>query len=258
MRIALISDIHGNAIALDAVLRDVEKRGEVDAYWVLGDLVAIGPDPIGVMARLMSLPNAVFIRGNTDRYIVTGDRPEPSEAEVASDPSLLSRYREVNECFAWAQGAITGAGYFEWFSGLSLEHRYTLADGTRCLGVHASPGKDDGPGVNPLSTDADLRKLFKDCAADIVFVGHTHAPCDRMVDDIRLVNLGSVSNPHPPDLRASYVLLEASMNSYELAHHRVEYDHATVISECERLKHPATRFITRLMLGQNKPPWEAA
>jgi predicted phosphodiesterase len=67
MKIALISDIHGNSIALDAVLSDVRFAGGVDEYWIVGDHVAIGPDPNGVLERLTSLPEVSFTRGNTDR-----------------------------------------------------------------------------------------------------------------------------------------------------------------------------------------------
>ncbi|MEM7738574.1 MAG: metallophosphoesterase, partial [Deinococcota bacterium] len=195
MRIALLSDIHGNSIALNAVLQDIAAQGGVDGYWILGDLVAIGPDPIGVMEQLTALPHAVFTRGNTDRYTVTGERPSPFETDVKQDLDLLPLYKEVNNCFAWTQGAITAAGYFEWLSNLELEHRHTLPNGIRCLGVHASPGRDDGSGVHPKSTQQELQTLVGGCGADIVFVGHTHASCDITVEDIRIVNLGSISNP---------------------------------------------------------------
>ena len=76
-RIAILADIHGNSIALDAVLADLDARGVVDEYWVLGDLAAIGPDPIGTLDRLAALPGARFVRGNTDRYLLTGERPRP-------------------------------------------------------------------------------------------------------------------------------------------------------------------------------------
>jgi predicted phosphodiesterase len=95
MRVAILSDIHGNSIALDAVLADLRSHGGVDAYWVLGDLVALGPDPIGVLERLDRLENASFIRGNTDRYTAMGDRPPPTLEEVAQDPSLVPRLIEV-------------------------------------------------------------------------------------------------------------------------------------------------------------------
>ena len=61
-RIALLADIHGNSLALDAVLAHIQAQGGVDDYWVLGDLCAIGYDPVGVLERLSALPNAIFIR----------------------------------------------------------------------------------------------------------------------------------------------------------------------------------------------------
>ena len=75
MRLALFSDIHGNPLALDAVLADIQRQGEVDAYWVLGDFAALGYDPVTPLEYLIALPNASFTRGNTDRYVVTEDLP---------------------------------------------------------------------------------------------------------------------------------------------------------------------------------------
>jgi predicted phosphodiesterase len=73
MRLAVLSDIHGNPIALDAVLEDVQSTGGADLFLLLGDLVAIGYDPIGVLERIAALPNVRSVQGNTDRYVVTGD-----------------------------------------------------------------------------------------------------------------------------------------------------------------------------------------
>jgi len=56
MRVALLSDIHGNSIALEAVLNDIALQGGADAYWILGDLVALGPDPVHVLEQLSALP----------------------------------------------------------------------------------------------------------------------------------------------------------------------------------------------------------
>ena len=67
MRLAIFSDVHGNPIALDAVLRDVRERGGADGYWVLGDIVALGYDPVGVLEQLAALSGLVAVRGNTDR-----------------------------------------------------------------------------------------------------------------------------------------------------------------------------------------------
>ncbi len=78
MRLALFSDVHGNPVALDAVLADIAAQGQVDAFLVLGDVAAIGYDPVAVIERLVALPNVHFVRGNTDRYTTSGERPPPT------------------------------------------------------------------------------------------------------------------------------------------------------------------------------------
>lgn len=243
MRIALFSDIHGNTLALDAVLQDIQQQGGVDAYWILGDLVAIGPDPIGVLERLDSLKNTSFTRGNTDRYIVTGERPPPTVQDVKNDFNAISVFKSVNESFAWTQGAITVANYLEFLTQLPLHFETTLEDGTNFLGIHASFGTDDGVGVKPETSDADLQKLFVGCTADLICVGHTHSACDRYIENKRIVNLGSISNPATQDLRASYVLLESSKSGYTLEHHKIAYDYKAFLDLCKQIKHPATEFI---------------
>jgi len=254
MRIALLSDIHGNPIALDAVLKDVQAQGGVDTYWVLGDLAAIGHDPVGTLERLAGLPNVRFTRGNTDRYVVTGERPNPTFAAVESDPRLLLPFVEIAQSFAWTQGAITVTGWLPWLAALPLEQRAVLPDGTRLLGVHGAPGSDEF-GVNPGLSQAELKSLFAGCAADLVCVGHTHWPLDVRVGSVHVVNLGSVSNPLPPDLRASYVMLEANDTGYRLQHRQVDYDHQAVIAAVQQVQHPGTDHITRHMLGQQRAGW---
>src|SRR5260370_28343520 len=88
MRLAILSDIHGNPLALDAVLADIQSQGEVDAYWVLGDFAALGYDPKTPLEKVTALSHGSFTRGNTDRYAVTQDHPVPPP-KVAGDPSLL-------------------------------------------------------------------------------------------------------------------------------------------------------------------------
>lgn len=255
MRLALFSDVHGNSIALDAVLADIQAQGGVDEYWVLGDLAAIGHDPVGTLERLARLPNARFVRGNTDRYLVTGDLPKPSLNDVEQDTTLLPKLVEVARSFAWTQGAVTSNGWLNWLSQLPIEQRLTLPDGTRLLGVHASAGKDDGRGAYPGIGNAELASLMQGCNADLVCVGHTHGTLDMTVNGIRVVNLGSVSNSFQPDLRASYAIIEANAAGYRVIPRRVEYDREAVIAAIRNVRHPASEFIIRYMLGQNRPHW---
>jgi predicted phosphodiesterase len=255
MRIALLSDIHGNPIALDAVLADVAAEGGADAFWVLGDLAAIGYDPAAPIRSALELPNVRFGRGNTDRYLVTGERPGPTLEDARRDPDLLPRMVEMAHSFAWTQGYLTAAGWLSWLADLPLEQRLTLPDGTRLLGVHAAPGLDDGPGVHPGLTDADLGALLAAAEADLICVAHTHVPLDRSVAGGRVVNLGSVSNPLTADLRASYVLLDAAASGYRLRHRQVAYDLNAVIAAIRASRHPTAELIVRHFRGEIRSPW---
>lgn len=255
MRIALISDIHGNSIALDAVLADIEGQGGVDGYWLLGDFSAMGFDPVGVLERAAKLPNAVFTHGNHDRATITGERPGPSDEAAQAHPKLVPFVLSMAASHAWAQGQILASGWWNWFTQLPLETRLTLPDGTRMLGVHSAPGTDDGPGIIPLMSDDELRVLLKPAEADLVIVGHTHVPLDRSVNGMRVFNLGSVSNPLRERLEASYAILEANDAGYTLQLRYVDYDHEAVIEALRRLKHPAAEFLARFIRGEVTPPW---
>jgi predicted phosphodiesterase len=246
MRLALLSDIHGNPIALDAVLKDIESQGGVDAYWVLGDVAAIGYDPIGVIERLAALADVRFVRGNTDRYTVTGERPLSIAAQVQQDLGLLPVFVELVESFAWTKGAISATGWLEWLANFPLEQRLALPDGTRLLGVHAAPGTDDGDGIHAGLTDDALRVMLNNCEADLVCVGHTHRFLDRIIDGIRVVNLGSISNPVTPDLRASYALLTATTSGYQLQMRYVEYDWQAVLVAIQQSGHATKPYLTHI------------
>lgn len=94
VRVAVFSDVHGNALVLDAVLRAATEEG-IDTFWCIGDLAAHGPRPVEVVERLRALAGLVCVRGNTDRYVLTGDvsgmippvdRPNaPEEYRVLAD-----------------------------------------------------------------------------------------------------------------------------------------------------------------------------
>src|SRR5215213_10103440 len=117
MRYALLADIHGNSIALDAVLNELSG---VDAYLLLGDYCAIGADPIGVLERISKLPNAYFVKGNTDHYIANHyeDYPSPKADEALHHAEKINTLAEISRDFSWTQGMITAGGYFDWIVAL--------------------------------------------------------------------------------------------------------------------------------------------
>lgn len=251
MKIVLLSDIHGNDLALQAVLNDLERQGGADVHWVLGDLAAIGHAPVKALEMLASLPNLVVIRGNTDRYLVTGERPGPTRAQALADSSQLDLLIELEGNFSWTQGAVTAAGWLEWLTGLPLEFRETLPDGTRVLGVHASPGRDAGPGLLPDEAHAETQALLGDCTEDLVLVGHTHQAFSFRFGDQHIINPGSVSNPGGTDPRASYATILADADGYRVAFHKVAYDYRRAIQILEEIKHPARKFIIQHLGGED-------
>jgi predicted phosphodiesterase len=185
------------------------------------------------------------VRGNTDRYVVSGDRPSPSIEEAKSNFELMGALVEVANTFAWTQGMITAGGWLPWLHELPVEMRIELPNGTRFLGVHASPGRDDGSGIGPHMNAAEITPLLQDCAADLVCIGHTHCPFEHRVDGVHVVNPGAVSLSVTADKGASYLLLDTAEKGYSVQHCSVPYDRAAVIDQLNRLQHPGRGYLIK-------------
>lgn len=246
MRVAIFSDVHGNPLALDAVLADIERAGGVDAYWFAGDAAMIGFDPVGAVERLLNLSNLVAVRGNGDRRLAT-DPDVVREItnrflETASLPKAKI-WRSVLADSKWTRDLLKAAGHYEWIATLPLEQRIALPNGMRILLVHAAPGTDEGPGIHAGQSDDDLRGLLAGAEADLLFVGHTHRPLDRTVDGVRVINLGSVSNPPGDDKRAMWTLLDAGESFHTVEHRRVDYDLGAVRERLNRDSVPAREYV---------------
>lgn len=253
MRVAVFSDIQGNPLAFDAVLADIDAAGGVDAHWFVGDAAALGFDPVGCVQRIAALPNLTAVHGNTDRHTVFDD-PEADAAFVklaTEDPAAALRTFVIVRSFDWTRGAITAAGQFDWFAGLPLEARIGLPDDTRVLLVHAAPGTDEGAGITAGQTDEELRSLLEGVDADLMVVGHTHKPLDRTVDSLRVINLGSVSNPTTDEMRAMWTLLDADGDGYRLERRFVEYDRDAMLHRLAAVHHPAEAYIRSFFDGSS-------
>lgn len=222
MRYALISDIHANLPALEAVLAHIDARSDVDATYHLGDLVGYAPWPNETVALLQqrAIPG---VAGNYDSTVAAdyehcGCRYEDPRQEELSHVS-----------YAWTRAHVSPDT--KCFLG-GLPFRVDL----RPLGGHAS-----GPtvfllhGNQVLNTvyvfeerpDAFLEKM-RDAlgarAGDVVAFGHTHKPWHRVVDGVSFVNTGSVGRPKDGNPKAGYVLLDVDHDGTRAEIVRVAYD----------------------------------
>lgn len=242
LTIGVMTDIHGNPDALAAVIDDATLAG-VRRWLVLGDLVALGPDPVAVLRQLERLDITATISGNTDRYVLTGEGQHPSLEEAAADTTLLPRLVEAVASFAWTKGYLTAAGRLAALSDGVQSHRCVLGDGTRLLAVHASLLDDDGPGISRGTSDDTIRRVFDGADADLVFGGHTHERTDRVVDGVRYVNPGSVSNPLTADKAASYCIVHDDPDGYDIEHRCVPYDHESLVARLRDCGLPGAGFL---------------
>jgi predicted phosphodiesterase len=253
VRLGVIADIHGNDVALRAVLDDAAGY-HVDRWWALGDLVLLGPRPAEVLERLASLPGIGMLRGNTDRYVLTGEQPAPhaTAADAAASIDLVQRYGAMAAGIGWTRGVLDQAGTLDCLAALPARLDLRFRGGTSVLGVHASPSADDGPGIDPRIPDAELRGLLAGCGADVVVGGHTHYQADRLADGIRALNPGSTGLPRPPG-EAGWLLLEdGDDGELRAEQHSVPFDVGAVVDDLHRRRHPNTEFVEAVLTGRRE------
>lgn len=247
VRLGVISDIHGVASALGAVLRDGVRIG-VDQWWALGDLALFGPHPVEVIEMLAGLEDVALVGGNTDRYVLTDDQPEPHATPEAAvgDVDLVRRYGLMAAGAAWTRGVLDQAGVLGCLDGLPSHQMARLEDGTRLLGVHASPASDDGRGFDSTTSDDEIAGLLTGTDTDWVVGGHTHDPTDREVAGIRVLNAGSVGLPHKPGW-ASWMVIDSGPERAEVEHRSAGFDVASVVDALQRRRHPNREFIASVL-----------
>jgi len=222
MKYALLSDIHGNLPALEAVLVHMDGRNDLDALYHLGDLVGYAPWPNEVVALLKDrgIPG---VAGNYDSTTATDYKHCGCKYE---DP----RQEELSHLsYEWTRAHVAPEAK-RWLGGLPF--RIDI----RPLGGHLS-----GPSLilvhgNPVlntvywtedRSDAFCQKMAGHLGAkaeDVVAFGHTHKPWHREVEGIHFVNTGSVGRPKDGDWRAGYVVVGMDGEAVDVEFVRVEYD----------------------------------
>jgi putative phosphoesterase len=193
MRVAAISDIHGNLPALEAVLADIESEG-IEEIVVVGDTVS-GPWPAEVF-DLLDARCATHVRGNADRLVLSG-----GEGDIW-DWSAQRLGDRRSAVAAWP---------------LTLD---LMVEGLgNVLVCHATPTSDE-PIYTRVTPDEDVAGLFAAVEADVVLCGHTHIQYDRTLSSgLRIVNPGSVGMPYEGRRGAFWAVLGP-----DVEHRSTEYD----------------------------------
>jgi putative phosphoesterase len=225
MRIAICSDVHGNLVALEAVLAAIAREAAPDALVIAGDLVSDGPRPAEALALLRSLPGARFVLGNTDQDVLaqSGDDQIDFTRSKLSDDDL------------------------RWLDQLPFELRLEAAPGHELLVVHANP-RNLHDQIKPDTSPALVRPLIAKVEQEIIAFGHYHVPFVRELDGKTLVDVSSVGLPRDGVLRAVYALLTWDGAAWQVAHHRIAFDADAVARDYLQVDYPGAEKAAKKLL----------
>jgi putative phosphoesterase len=224
MRIAVISDVHGNCIALDAALKDLEQH-PVDHLVCLGDAIQGGPQPAEVVGRLRGLGCPV-VMGNADAWLLTG-------VETGAEPTTEERQRMLDAVRAWSLTQLSAEDR-AFMQGFRPTVEIALEAGRRLLCFHGSPASFDDV-MLPDTPQEELSRFLGQYQADVQTGGHTHVQYLRRLgaDGRFFFNPGSIGfaySHHQPedafraDPWAEYAVLTSEGERLALEFRRVPYD----------------------------------
>ncbi len=219
MRIAFISDIHGNLTALLAVLADIKKHGS-DQIICLGDTLSLGPRPQETLNALREL-NSVYIMGNHDEAILDPEKAPDLEITEHLVPDLY-----------WCRDQLAATD-FEFIKSFQSTHEITFPNGIQLLAFHGSPTSTTE--IIQATTPSELLdEYFAGQSASVFIGGHSHIQMLRRYGKNLVLNSGSVGNAfefafspgNPPRLLpwAEYAVIDQSGNSFNVDLRRVYFD----------------------------------
>jgi putative phosphoesterase len=205
LRIAVISDIHSNLDAFQAVTSQLPKH---DALLCLGDLVGYGPQPNEVISHLQAQRPLTVLTGNHDYAVVTGD--------------VDGFTRHAADAILWTRNQ-TSQGNLDYLRVLHSNARLEVNDAQMAL-FHGSPSDPLVEYVFPGISSSKVRELIRDANANLVLLGHTHVPMVYSSQGQMLANPGSVGQPRDCDSRASFGMLEILDGHFSFEIIREKYD----------------------------------
>ncbi|MFJ7728140.1 metallophosphoesterase family protein [Neobacillus sp. NPDC097160] len=235
MRIAFISDIHGNANALDAVLKDLKVK-EVDKIFVLGDLCFRGPEPKRSLELVRSL-NTEVIKGNADEWVVRG-------INVGEVPESAIEMMSIEREWTFSQLDKNDINYL---SNLPTELILEF-EKVKIHAFHATP-KSLFEVVQPSENDEVLKEKLMVRESDIYIYAHIHKPFIRYLDGKCIINIGSIGLPFDGLGKSSYALVEIKDETFQTTIVRVNYDVEGTINKFCESDYPNYEHMIRVLLN---------
>jgi predicted phosphodiesterase len=219
-RVAILSDIHGNLPALEAVLSDLAQF-DVDHIVAAGDVVNWGPLSVPVLERLAEV-GCQFIRGNNEYYLLDYQTPR--------EPTRWAEYVML----PWLYGQLKG----RWHARIAAwpdAVRLLYPDAPPAYVTHGWPGNPwTGIYSADFTPDAEIEEKLA-CVQETTFVtAHTHLPLERRVAGKHILNTGTVGVPLEGELTATYLILEAAGDCWDAIFRRVPLDAAPVLDAFEQ------------------------
>jgi predicted phosphodiesterase len=236
MRIAIVSDIHGNLTAFEAVLADL-RQVSPDLILHGGDLADGGASPVEIVDRIRDL-GWQGVLGNTDEMLF---RPESLQEFASQSPKLQPLWAAVEEMAAVSREAL-GEERLGWLRGLPGAQMH----GATAL-VHASPW-DFWRAPAPEASDAELESVYARLGRPVAIYAHIHRSFIRSVSGMTVANTGSVGLSYDGDPRAAYLLLDETTPAIR----RVEYDVDREIRALSDCGFPHADWVAR-MLKSGRP-----
>lgn len=229
MKIALISDIHGNLQALETVLDNIERE-QVDQIVCLGDVAFKGPQPHEVVS-LLKKQNCLFVLGNTDAalfYPLT----DQEIAEMTGDARIIA------QCFRWTAGNLT-ADDLAFMRTFATTQIVEMSDGQRLICFHGSPTSAEAR-IQPDIDDKSLVELLGRSDATFYAGGHVHLQFLRPIGSAFFINPGSVGFPRSNSQRrfAEYAILDVFEQGYYVKFKQLAFDWAKTVQIAKSLKPP--------------------
>lgn len=255
MRLAVFSDVHGNLTALESALADLEALGGADQIWHLGDYCAFGLDGSQVIARLrqqeetLGKGNVKFIGGNTDRYLVTGERFKTPPITDENFFGKASQIRQIiDTVLNWNLSKLSWDDY-QWLTGLlGQELSLTIPDYGTVVGFHAVPG-DDEIFLDAQTSDEQALDYLLDREGRLAIYGHIHTQLKRDLGGWQLVNVGSVGDSKTLGV-AHWGLFTFEDNKVDIDLRQVSFDTEPFVTMIEQSDFPHKQWLlTRLGLA---------